>query len=297
MSVQPIPVPKPSLTLKRRLKATPDKVYAAWTDPEKILKWFGPEAGSGASAPGRRACRRQLTRSPSTPRMARSIDVSGHYREVVPNEKLVFTWAWRTMPERESLVTVLIKPDGAGSLLTLIHEQFFDEAARDRHREGWSAASTSSSVISRNQGDRHGTGRSQEDATKPQRPRTQSFHGSFCWNELMTRDIEGAKRFYRDTIGWSFEPMKMDWGTYWIAKSGDKNVGGMFELTSPEFDGVPNGWMSYLAVDDVDARVAKAMKAGGKLMRPIFDVPGVGRIAILMQPDGAGVAWMTPSPN
>ncbi len=63
--------------------------------------------------------------------------VSGIYREVVPNQKLVFTWAWRTMPERESLVTVLIKPDGAGSILTLIHEQFFDEPARDRHREGW----------------------------------------------------------------------------------------------------------------------------------------------------------------
>jgi hypothetical protein len=110
----------------------------------------------------------------------------------------------------------------------------------------------------------------------------------------MTRDIQGAQRFYRDTIGWSFEPMKMDRGTYWIAKSGDKNVGGMFELTSPKFDGAPNAWMSYLAVDDVDARVAKAKKAGGKLMRPIFDVPGVGRIAILMQPDGAGVAWMTP---
>jgi hypothetical protein len=113
----------------------------------------------------------------------------------------------------------------------------------------------------------------------------------------MTNEIEGAQRFYRDTIGWSFEPMKMDWGTYWIAKSGDKNVGGMFELTSPDFDGVPNSWMSYLAVDDVDARVAKAKKAGGKLMRPIFDVPDVGRIAILMQPDGAGIAWMTPKPK
>jgi predicted enzyme related to lactoylglutathione lyase len=55
--------------------------------------------------------------------------------------------------------------------------------------------------------------------------------------------------------------------------------------------------MSYLAVDDVDARVAKAKKAGGTLMRPIFDVPDVGRIAILMQPDGAGIAWMTPKPK
>ena len=52
---------------------------------------------------------------------------------------------------------------------------------------------------------------------------SQGSHGTFCWNELMTRDIERAKRFYRDTIGWTFEPMPMDWGTYWIAKSGDKN--------------------------------------------------------------------------
>ena len=65
-------------------------------------------------------------------------NVSGVYREIIPNEKLVFTWAWRTMPERESVVTILIKPDGDGTLLTLIHEQFFDEPARDRHREGWS---------------------------------------------------------------------------------------------------------------------------------------------------------------
>jgi uncharacterized protein YndB with AHSA1/START domain len=66
--------------------------------------------------------------------------VSGVYREVKPNEKLQFTWAWRTMPERQSLVTILIKPDGDGAILTLIHEQFFDEAARDRHRYGWSGS-------------------------------------------------------------------------------------------------------------------------------------------------------------
>ncbi len=64
-------------------------------------------------------------------------DVSRIYREVVPNETLVFTWAWRSTPERESLVTVSIKPDGDGSLLTLTHEQFFDETARDHHKQGW----------------------------------------------------------------------------------------------------------------------------------------------------------------
>jgi predicted enzyme related to lactoylglutathione lyase len=120
-------------------------------------------------------------------------------------------------------------------------------------------------------------------------------HGTFCWNELMTRDVEHAKRFYRDIIGWSFEPMEMPGGgTYWCAMLDGKPVAGLFSLASPEFDGVPESWMSYLAVDDVDQRVAKAVKAGAKLIKPIFDVPGVGRIAILMQPGGAGIGWMTP---
>ena len=67
-------------------------------------------------------------------------DVSGIYKEVVPGRKLVFSWAWRTTPERESQVTIDLKPDGDGTILTLTHEQFFDEKARDDHRRGWSLA-------------------------------------------------------------------------------------------------------------------------------------------------------------
>jgi len=67
-------------------------------------------------------------------------DVSGVYREVIPNEKLVFTWAWKTTPERESLVTITFKADNGGTLMTFTHEQFFDEDARDRHQQGWSAS-------------------------------------------------------------------------------------------------------------------------------------------------------------
>jgi uncharacterized protein len=120
-------------------------------------------------------------------------------------------------------------------------------------------------------------------------------HGSFYWNELMTRDPEKAKKFYASAIGWTFEAMPMPDGTYWVAMAGNVPVGGLFPLTSPQFDGVPESWMSYLAVDDIDARAKKAQAAGATLMRPIFDVPGVGRIAILKEPGGAGIGWMTPS--
>ena len=120
-------------------------------------------------------------------------------------------------------------------------------------------------------------------------------HGEFYWNELMTRDAERDKKFYGDTIGWSFEAMPMaEGGTYWVAKMGGQYVGGLFPLVGPQFDGVPVGWMSYIAVDDVDARVKKAQAAGATLMKPIFDIPGVGRIAILKEPGGAGIGWMTP---
>jgi len=119
-------------------------------------------------------------------------------------------------------------------------------------------------------------------------------HGHFHWNELMTRNPEQAKSFYGAAIGWNFEPMPMPDGTYWVAKTGDTPVAGIFPLSAPRFDGVPEQWMPYLAVDNVDARVNKATAAGAELMRPLFDVPGVGRIAILREPGGAGIGWMTP---
>jgi uncharacterized protein YndB with AHSA1/START domain len=127
---------KPALTLKRRLNAPPSKIYRAWTDAAKISRWFGPEdaeilrAETDVRVGGRF---RIVFRGPD----GEEHDVGGVYREVVPNQKLVFTWAWRSTPERESLVTVALKRDGDGTLLTLLHEQFFDEAARDRHGRGW----------------------------------------------------------------------------------------------------------------------------------------------------------------
>jgi uncharacterized protein len=122
-------------------------------------------------------------------------------------------------------------------------------------------------------------------------------HGSFFWNELMTHDSERVRKFYADTVGWSFDPMPMaDGGTYWVAKVDDRPVGGLFEMTGPGFDGAPENWMPYLAVDDVDLRAEKAVAAGATLMRPLFDIPGIGRIAILKEPGGAAIGWMTPAP-
>ena len=131
-------VTRPSLTLKRRLNASPEKVYAAWTNPQKIARWFGPssvKAGTGlASIEARIGGRYRIS---FTMENGEYNEVGGIYREVVPNERLVFSWAWHSTPERDSLVTVSLKPDGDGTLLTLHHEQLFDQAARDGHERGW----------------------------------------------------------------------------------------------------------------------------------------------------------------
>jgi uncharacterized protein YndB with AHSA1/START domain len=130
---------KPSLTIKRRFNAPPEKVFSAWTDPEKVKRWMGPGAVvvlSAESDPRTGGRYRWVMQNAA----GEVHDVSGTYREVVPNEKLVFTWAWKSTPERESLVTVTFKKDGDGTLMTLMHEQFFDQDARDRHNQGWTGA-------------------------------------------------------------------------------------------------------------------------------------------------------------
>jgi predicted enzyme related to lactoylglutathione lyase len=123
-------------------------------------------------------------------------------------------------------------------------------------------------------------------------------HGSFHWNELMTRDVETAKRFYEQAIGWTFEGMPMEHengSTYWVAMSGGKPVGGIFDTTGHEgMENIPENWFAYLAVDDIDKRCRQAEEAGGSVVRGPFDVAGVGRIAILRQPGGGMVGWMTP---
>ncbi|CAE6815410.1 SRPBCC family protein [Paraburkholderia haematera] len=127
---------KPSLTLQRRLNATPAKVFRAWTEAAQLMKWMHPDDAEVTHAElNARVDGRYLIRYLKTD--GRELEVSGQYLEVLPDAKLVFTWTWRSIPEQESLVTVLLRPDGNGTLLTLTHEQFVDEETRDHHQIGW----------------------------------------------------------------------------------------------------------------------------------------------------------------
>ncbi|MGB3490122.1 MAG: SRPBCC domain-containing protein [Xanthobacteraceae bacterium] len=129
---------QPSLTLNRRINATPEKVFAAWIDPEKIVRWFGPAHTIDGSVQAEMDVRVGGSfRISFKTNDGEFHQVGGDYREVTPPQRLVFSWAWHSTPERESLVTVTLRPDGDGTLLSLNHGQFFDEAARDGHERGW----------------------------------------------------------------------------------------------------------------------------------------------------------------
>ena len=126
----------PSLTVVRSLKAGPEKVWQALTEPALLGQWMGPSdefrtlAETDLRVGGRY---RFLMRGPN----GAEHDVGGTYLEIVPNRRLVYTWAWKSTPERESRVTVELRPAGEGTQLTLCHEQFHDEEARTQHEQGW----------------------------------------------------------------------------------------------------------------------------------------------------------------
>jgi uncharacterized protein len=124
-------------------------------------------------------------------------------------------------------------------------------------------------------------------------------NATFYWNELVTEEVDEAKKFYTTVLGWTLEEMPMpSGGKYTVAKMGGKPVGGI--MSSADIEGgdeLPSHWMSYIHVADVDAVVAKVAKAGGEIAKPCFDVPGVGRIAIIEDPTGAMIGIMTAAPG
>jgi uncharacterized protein YndB with AHSA1/START domain len=130
---------KPFLNLVRSFPVAPEKVWRAWTDPEAVRKWWGPQQGGKVSLAELEVRVGGRFHIVFGGEQGTDHEVQGTYKEVVPNRKLVFTWTWpRTTPDRVSLVTILFNAKGGGTELDFRHEQFIDEKARDDHKRGWS---------------------------------------------------------------------------------------------------------------------------------------------------------------
>jgi len=119
-------------------------------------------------------------------------------------------------------------------------------------------------------------------------------NGTFCWNELVTRDPEAARTFFGGLLGWTFREVDMGpSGTYTIIQNAGKDGGGMMKMDGAMWDNIPPHWMAYIAVDDVDACAARTPELGGTICVPPTDVPGVGRFCVINDPTGAVVSLMT----
>ena len=131
------------LRLERRLKAKPEKVFAAWIEPDQIANWFGP---GDMTIPSREIDARVGGEWRVTMRGTDGTErsVSGVYREIDPPSRLAFTWAWHNDGKRghETEVVVELAPDGEGTLLSLTQRTFQTANDRDMHNMGWSYSLT-----------------------------------------------------------------------------------------------------------------------------------------------------------
>lgn len=112
--------------------------------------------------------------------------------------------------------------------------------------------------------------------------------GSFCWNELMTRDTAAAERFYEDLVGWTATASDGD-SPYTEFKLDGESIAGMIPMPDVMPATVPANWLTYFAVEECEASVAKIEAAGGRVIAPVMDVP-VGRFAVVADPAGAPFA-------
>jgi predicted enzyme related to lactoylglutathione lyase len=110
-------------------------------------------------------------------------------------------------------------------------------------------------------------------------------HGTFCWDELHTKDMAAAKKFYGGVFGWTGKGEADGGEAYWHWKHADKEIGGLTShMGGPS---VPPHWLAYVAVADVDAVTTKVASLGGKVLMPAMEIAKVGRFAVVQDPTGA----------
>ncbi len=113
-------------------------------------------------------------------------------------------------------------------------------------------------------------------------------HGKFCWYELMTTDPQAAGAFYTRVIGWQAEDSGLADTPYTLFKVEGQGVGGVMAVPEEARQaGARPGWIGYIWVRDLDAALAQLQAAGGAIRRPAGEIPGVGRFAVVADPQGA----------
>jgi len=120
--------------------------------------------------------------------------------------------------------------------------------------------------------------------------------GTWGWSECQTRDVDKAKSFYAAVFGWkptAFQGM----GEYTVFENDGRGIGGCMAMPDQVPKDVPSHWLTYFGVDDTDAAVDTVKRKGGTVLSPAMDIPGVGRFAVVSDPQGAAFAIIKPAPS
>lgn len=117
-------------------------------------------------------------------------------------------------------------------------------------------------------------------------------HGTPCWVDLMTPDLETAETFYAHVMGWTYDKQPEEYGGYLFCKSGGKNVAGIGK--APEGMQTPSAWTPYLAADDIAVTAARMTEAGSRIVQAPMEIPRQGHMAIVADPSGAVVGLWQP---
>jgi uncharacterized protein YndB with AHSA1/START domain/predicted enzyme related to lactoylglutathione lyase len=266
-----------TLVVKRFIAAPPERLFAAWTNPEDLKIWFGPEECHLISGTMDIRVGGEYHLKVDTGTMGQN-ELRGVYREVAKPGKLVFTWNWsgHAMLEfGETLVTVLLNEAEGGTDVHLIHENFPAPQIRDNHNHGWNGCFDKLAKMLG--GPEAGcAGKCEEETKFPV--------GAVCWNELLTSDTGAAGAFYGKLFGWEGVTFPDPAMKYTVLKHGARDIGGMGPLPNPA---APPHWLPYVRVENTDAALKLAGELGGRTIAGPLDIPMAGRIAVIIDPQGA----------
>lgn len=126
---------------------------------------------------------------------------------------------------------------------------------------------------------------------------TKPINGQFCWNELAVKDLEKAKDFYGKTFGWQYKDIEVGDFVYTIVSQKGTDIAGMWHIPVDQESQIPQHWMSYILVEDVDKALQEAKKNGAQIMRETTQVGDMGRLGIIVDPGGAHVGLWEPIQN
>ena len=266
-----------TLRVTRLIKAPRERVFAAWTTPAEIVKWFGPDTCRTLSAKVDLRVGGEYHFRVKTEQFG-EMDVRGIYREVKAPGRLVYTWNWKGHPQLEfgeTVVTVeFVAKDGATEV-QITHERFPSAEIRENHTYGWNGCLEKMERLLV----------ASADATQ-----TCAAAGTFCWNELLVANPGVAEKFYSQLFGW--QAAEFPGGMpYTLFKKDGRDVGGL--MKSPK-ENMPPHWLAYVFVENVDAAAKRAADLGGTVLMPPMDIPTVGRIAVFQDPQGAALGLFQP---